>query len=159
MFFVSMSTGAFLAYEISRQGLLLEEQVTILAENNSKEETYLNIKRTVQETEKERAEIASKFFKDENDSIYFLNTIETIAPNLGLSFKTESLDDVTDKDKKSQSIKMTFVYSGKESSVLAFTKMMENIPYHSYIDTLSLKELEAGLWEGKITILVSVKPS
>lgn len=157
--FFSVGVCLYLFYEIDEKGLLLEEQVAILAENNSKEETYLNIKRTVQETEKERANIVGKFFKDENDAINFLNDIETLAPSLGLAFQTKDLDSVIDKDKKTQAIKMSFVYSGNKDVVMDFTELMEKIPYHSYIDSLNLKELSDGLWEGKITILISVKPS
>ena len=159
---LTMSIGvcAYLFYEIDRKGVQLEEQVAILAENNSKENTYLNIKRTVQETEEERSSIANKFFKDENNNaINFLNEVESMAPSFGLDFKTEALDSVVDKDKKVQAIKMSFVYSGNKTAVMNFTKLMENIPYHSYIESLFLKELSADVWEGKMTLIVSVKPS
>lgn len=156
---LSIGACVYLLYEIDKKGLLLEEQIAILAENNSKEETYLNIKRTVQETEIERNNIVDKFFRDENDAINFLNEIESMAPSLGLVFKTEALDNVTDKDKKVQAIKMSFVYSGDMKTVMNFTKLMENIPYHSYIESLTLKESSNNIWEGKITISISVKPS
>lgn len=159
IFLGSLSACLYLFYEIDRQGVRLEEQVTILAQNNSKEEIYRNIKRTVQETETERGEIANKFFKDENDAISFLNEVESIAPSFGLDFKTKDLGTVSSKDDKLQSIKMTFVYKGNEDKVMNFTKLMENIPYHSYVGSLSLKELSEDEWEGELTILISIKPS
>ncbi len=157
--FLSIGVCIYFFYEINEKGVLLEEQIAILAENNSKEETYLNIKKTVQETEMERANIVGKFLKDENDAIDFLNEIESMAPSLGLVFKTEALDNVSDENKKVQAIKMSFVYSGDMKTVMNFTKLMENIPYHSYIESLTLNESANNNWEGKITIIISVKPS
>ena len=40
-----------------------------------------------------------------------------------------------------------------------FSKMMENIPYQSSIESLSLKEVSDGEWEGKTTILILIQPS
>lgn len=155
----SVSLCAFLVYQIKNKGMLLEEQVRILAENNSKEKVYLDVKRTIQETEMERSYINSRFFKDENDSINFLNEIENLAPQLGLEFKTKSLETILDENKKPQSLKMSFTYIGKESTVRDFTKMLENLQYHSYLENLSLKKSNDSNWEGNATLYISIDPS
>ncbi|MBP9836762.1 MAG: hypothetical protein KBC78_02920 [Candidatus Pacebacteria bacterium] len=156
---LSVGTCSFLIYQIGAKGVLLEEKVKILAENNSKEESYLSIRRTIQETESERGEINSKFFKGEDDSIVFLTQIESLAPKLGLVFATKSLDPVVDENNKLQSIKMSFTYSGKKDSVLDFTKMLENIQYHSYLENLTLKKDTEDNWSGAVTLLISIDPS
>ena len=150
---------SFLVYQVEAKGLLLEDKVKILAINNNREDTYINVKRTIQETEAERSKINDKFFKSEDDSIVFLNEIETLAPELGLVFTTKSLDPVLDENKKLQSIKMVFAFSGKKTSVLDFTKMLENLQYHSYLQNLTLKKNTEDNWSGEVTLLISIDPS
>lgn len=157
-FLVSVSACLFFTFEIKSQGLHLEEKVKILAEYNDKEIAYLNVSKIIKEAEGDRAQIASKFFKNENDYILFLNEIETLAPNMGLVLKTSAIEDVLDDEKKPKFAKITFSYKGQKKSVMDFSRMLENISYYSYIETLSLKEGSEG-WEGEATILISVQPS
>lgn len=157
--FFSIGLCSYMIYEIDVKGLQLEEQVKILAENNSKEELYLNIRRTIQETEADRNSINNKFFKSEDDSIDFLSEIESLAPTLGLVLSTKALEPVLGEDKKPQSLKMSFVYSGNKEAVLGFTKMLGNLQYHSYLESLTLKKSTGNNWEGNVTLLISIDPS
>lgn len=154
---VSISACGFIIYEIKNQGLQLEEKVKILAEYNDKEISYLNVTKIMKEAEGDREQIANKFFKNEKDYILFLDEIETLAPNMGLVLKTSAIEDVFDDQKKLIFAKITFSYKGQKKSVMDFSKMLENIPYYSYIETLSLKDVSES-WEGEATILISVKP-
>jgi len=154
LFFVSSLT--FLVFEINKRGLLLEEQNALLVENNRKESTYFSIRRTIHETEEEREQLSNKFFKDDNDSITFLNEIESLASGFGLVLKTDALEIVTEEG-KSSAVKMVFVYNGTKNKVINFTKIMENLPYHSYVESFSFKEISVGNWEGKITLLVTME--
>ena len=156
---LSLGFCLFFIFEIKSQGVRLEEQVAVIAEYNSKELSYLNIKKIMNETENEREQISSKFFKNDNDSISFLSDIEILAPKMGLVLKTEALDAVTDAGKKLNFVKITFLYSGQRNAVMDFSKMMENIPYQSSIESLSLKEISDGNWEGKTTILILIHTS
>ncbi len=156
---ISIGMCFFLVYQIEAKGVLLEDKVKILAVHNNREESYINIKRTIQETEAERSKINDKFFKSEDDSIVFLNEIESLAPKLGLVFTTKSLDPVVDENKKLQSIKMSFAYSGKKTSVMDFTKMLENLQYHSYLENLILKKDSEDNWSGEVSLLISIDPS
>lgn len=156
---LSVGFCIFFIFEIKAQGLHLEDQVAIIAEYNSKELSYLNIKKIITETENERKQISSKFFKNDDDTIYFLNDIETLAPKMGLVLKTDSLEPVVDVKKDLKFIKITFSYKGQKNAIMDFSKMMENIPYQSSIESLSLKEVSDGEWEGKTTILILIQPS
>jgi len=152
------SLGYFL-YHINVRGLLLEEQLNILAENDTKESAYLKLRRLAQDTEQKRATLASSFFKDEGDSIGFLGEVETMATSLGLSLKTESLDKVVNEETKEEFIKMTFIYEGQKSTVFTFSKLLEVSPYHGTVESLRLREASSGNWEGQLTILLSIQPS
>ncbi len=152
---VSIAVLVFFSYEIQNQGVRLEEQIAILTESNTKESAHVRLNRLVQDTESERALLASSFFKDEGDSILFLGEIETLAGALGLSLKTEELDKVVDEEKR-ESIRMTFSYDGAKDTVFTFSKLMEVTPYHSRVESLSLRKLTNENWQGTLTILISI---
>ncbi|MEZ4103816.1 MAG: hypothetical protein R3B60_00850 [Candidatus Paceibacterota bacterium] len=154
---VSASIFSFFLFFINKQGDRLEEKVSLLEENNKKEAAYRNITRTATETEEERLLLGRKFLKGNDDTIVFLSEIETLAPKFGLTFQTKALDGVVGKAGDQEAVKATFAYSGKKNSVLDFTKVMENLPYHSYIEALTLSEIEEGLWEGTITAFITTK--
>jgi hypothetical protein len=154
----TVSLGYFL-YNINSRGMLLEEQLSILAENDTKESAYLKLRRLAQDTEDERALLASSFFANEGDSIVFLGEIETMATALGLSLKTESLDKITDLESKQEYIKMSFIYEGQKNTVFMFSQLLEVVPYHSIVESLQLRETGTGNWEGRLTILLSIQKS
>jgi hypothetical protein len=150
------SLGYFL-YHINARGMLLEEQLTILAENDTKESAYLRLRRLAQDTEAERIELANSFFGNEGDSIVFLGEIETMAAALGLTLKTESLDKIVNEETKEEHIKMSFIYEGQKNTVFMFSKLLEVVPYHSTIESLRLRETGTGNWEGHLTILLNIQ--
>lgn len=153
---VSVGTLSFFVYKINSQGILLEEQLRILSENNTKESAYLKLQRLAQETEIERGLLANSFFRQEEDSINFLGEIESLASTLGLSFKTESLDKVVEKSTNKEYIKISFVYSGQKDVVYKFSKLMEYVPYHSVVESLSFRKVEDNNWEGKLAISITL---
>jgi len=155
-----LAVGAltYIFYKIEAQSLLLEEQISILNESNTKESAYLRLSRLAQETESKRTLLAASFFKDEGDSIVFLGEVEALAKEIGLSLKTEDLDKIVSEDNKQEFIKMTFVYTGKKETVFDFTKLMEVIPYHAVVDSLSLSKMPDANWEGNLTILITLNP-
>lgn len=153
--FVSIGALSLFSYKIQNQGVRLEEQISILTESNTKESAHVRLSRLVQDTESERALLASSFFKDEGESIVFLGEIETLASALGLSLETEELDKVVDEEKR-ESIRMTFSYEGAKDTVFTFSKLMEVTPYHSRVESLSLHKLTNENWQGTLTILISI---
>lgn len=155
----SAGVCSFLVYEIEVKGMLLEEKLKILAENNNKEKSYIDIQRTIRDTEVDRNKISDKFFSSEDDSITFLNEIEALAPKLGLVLETQALEPIFDENKKLQSIKISFNYSGKKASVMDFSKILENLQYYSYLENLNLKKVAQDDWNGKVTLVISIYPS
>lgn len=144
--------------EIRSRGVQLEQQISILTENNSKEATSVRIKRLVQETEVERLTLTNNFFANESQSITFLSETEQLARNLGLSLKTEALDKVVDPNSAEEKIKVVFVYTGQKSTVMRFSEILEVIPYHSAVDSLVLRKQANGNWEGRATISITINP-
>lgn len=144
---------AFLVIEINRLGVELEETVTVLNNNHSKEKSYQRLGRMVKDSEDARAELAKLFLQDKNDVIAFLQTIEDLAPTLGLELSTKSIS--TPKAEAGREIiKITFAYKGDKSSVVDFTQIIENIPYYSYISSLRLREISGQEWEGTMDLTI-----
>ncbi len=159
IFITSICALSFFLYRIHVQGDRLEEQVKILNENNSKESAYIKLKRLVKETESEREILSSSFFKEEGDSIVFLGEIEKLASELGLELKINSLDKVSDEEKKQEFIRTSIIYLGNKESVFNFSKLMEVAPYHSVVESLDLNKQSSGdIWEGDLSILITINP-
>lgn len=142
-------------FEIRSQAQLLEEQVKILTENNTKESAFVRLKRLAQETEDERALLSSSFFRSEGDSISFLGEIETLATTLGLSFKTDTLEKIEDKE-KGEFVKISFVYEGKKDTVMHFSKLLEVAPYHSRVESLQLRQGGDGNWSAELSMQIMI---
>jgi len=155
---VTVSILGLFFNEIRLRGAQLEQQISILTENNSKESISVRIKRLVQETESQRLTLTNNFFTNESQSISFLSETEELARNLGLSLKTEALDKVVDPVGSEETVKIVFAYTGQKSTVLRFSEILEVIPYHSSVDSLVLRKQADGNWEGRATISITINP-
>lgn len=153
---VTVSIFGLFFNEIRLRGAQLEQQISILTENNSKESTNVRVKRLVQETEQQRLTLTNHFFSNESQSISFLNEVEQLAKKQGLSLKTEALDKVVDPVTNEETIKMVFVFSGQKSTVFRFSEILEVIPYHSSVDSLILRKQPDGSWEGRSVISITI---
>lgn len=157
--FVTSSFFASLIYLIHTKGAELEEKISLIEEKNAQETSFILLRRMVKDTENERSAIDSIFFKDESDSIQFLGEVEEMAQTIGLELTTTGLDKVQDQDQKTEHISMTFVYKGTADKVINFTKLLENSPYHSWAKDLSLRKNTNNLWEGQLTLFITIQPS
>ena len=156
MALVSLIGLGYFFYVIHVEGIRLEEQQNILSENNSKESAYIRLKRLAEETKDERVLLEASFFKQEGDSIIFLGEVESLAASLGLKLKTEALDKIVDTKTKKETIKITFLYEGQKAVVEKFSKLIEVTPYHSRVESLALRKLTDGNWEGRLTINITI---
>ena len=156
---LSLAACLFLVYKISHQGSQLKEFVNILNEQNAHEESFIRINRLVQETEAKRLAVTAAFFQDESDSIAFLGDIESFARTINLELETADLNKITNETTKNEYITMTFKYAGTERMITEFTELLENIPYHAKVNSLSLRQVSNGLWEGEATLFITIKKS
>ncbi len=159
LFLITGSVVVFLAFQINRVGAKLSIYTEALSEKNAQEAAFIKVNRLIQETEKERAILVSAFFSNEGASVSFLGDLETLASSIGLNLKTEGLDKISSVDKKTEYVTMTFVYSGEKKQVVGFTKLLEETPYHSSINSFSLTKKDRNTWEGKLTIQISLLSS
>ncbi len=158
VFLITVGIGGFILTEIKAKGALLSEYIAVLDERSAQRDSFIRVKRQVDETADNRELIRKSFFKDESDSIDFLGEVESFAQSINLELETEELNKTQSEDKKTEYIDMTFVYQGQKDQVLNFTKLLENIPYHSWIKTLELREELNGDWTGRLELSITIQP-
>jgi len=156
---VSLGACAFLLFQIKTVGAELESYIAAVNERDAEEANYLPVNRRAQETVTERAELAKAFFTDEGDSIGFIDDIESFAAEVGISLVTEGLDKKTPEGDTTEYITIAFVYTGDKNQVRTFTEYLEEVPYHSYIESLNLTKRSGGIWEGRVMLYITLLPS
>ena len=155
---LSAGSCLYFVYKINDQGTKLDEYIKALDEKRAQEASFIRISKLVSETEDEREAVSSAFFSDEGDSITFLGDLESFASAIGLDLKTENLNKITGADKKTEYITMTFVYSGNKEQILDFNQLLENIPYHSLVNSLSIRKNGDDTWESSLTLYIMIQP-
>lgn len=156
---ITISIFGFLVYKIHTQGNQLEDYLVVINERNAQESSFIKVRKLIQETEEDRNVVNSAFFKDESESINFLGDIEKMAKASSIQLTTESLDKTIDTDKVTEYIKIVFIFKGKKTDVLNFTKLLETVPYHSWVESLDLSKDSNNIWEGRLTLFITIQPS
>lgn len=154
---VSAVVVSFLYTQIQKQIKSLDQTVTSLTAETAKESAQVKLVRLVKDTETDRAIIGSYFFGSEGDSVSFISNVEALATAIGLTRTTESIDKVTDPATKAEMVKMVFRVSGEKEKVVGFLKLMETTPYHSLVESFDLSSSAPNIWQGKITMSVTIK--
>lgn len=132
----------------------LEQQIATVVEQNQQQATLLRMQRLAENSQTERAELASYFLLQEADYITFLSQVESLAPSLGISLETQQLQQVT-RDNKNW-IETTFSVSGTRQNVQNFIQVLEDIPYVSRITSVSMREGGGSQWVADIIIQVQL---
>lgn len=150
-------TGAafgLIVYKTNMLEVALREQLTALKIDSERESTLYRLQKISDDSKSDREQLGSYFLPQASDSITFLNYIETLAPRHGVTLKTESLEEASDKKTKQAWIQASFTFSGSERDVEEFVKILETVPYLSYVTELSLAARAADNWEANIGMRV-----
>ena len=108
------------------------------------------------ETAEDRAKLQSYFFIRESESIDFLNRVEAIAPQAGVTLETEGLKQVEGKEDGYVWIESQFSFSGSRDDVQRFVRILETLPYQLRLTNLEMSAQSSSLWEALVTIKVRV---
>ncbi len=142
--------------EIHKSEKLLGEQLTALSIGNERETRYFQLQKDSEESIEERKILSSYYLGHSGDSISFLSQVETLAPKLGVSLETESLNDGKDKKTKDEWVEVRFVFSGTRTNVERFISVLESMPYLSEITSINLTARAAEDWEATVTMKVFI---
>lgn len=155
-FCVSLGGFIYMITEVNDKGVLLKEQVSALFKKQAQEESFYKLKRVEEESREQRAELDSFFFKKESDSIDFLNSIEALAPQVGVSLKTESLKQTAGSVAGESWVEAAFSLNGTYGDVMRFVTLLENLPYVSEMTRLDIGARTKDNWEAQTTMKVKV---
>jgi hypothetical protein len=143
---------AYMFREINVQGSRLVEYDAVLEKQQAQEQSYFRLQKIYEESSSERNVLAGYFLLEEGNSISVLNEIETKANNLQVDVQIEGLQTVTEGDIRWIQIDINF--SGTEAAAQDYIKVIENLPYVSYISALSVSADVSGGWQADATIMV-----
>lgn len=146
----------FIIFEIENKASILQEQLISIEAQNNRESNFYTLQKKLEESADDRLAVEKYFLTQSSDSIDFLNTVEQLAPQSGVTLVTETLEEATDKKTKQKYIEAKFSFSGTENNVEQFIELIEALPQVSHITTMSLSVQSSEVWEAKVTIRVFI---
>ena len=139
-----------------RQTALLEEQLIALEKKRAQEESYIQMRRIVDESFSDRELLAGMFVTKESDSIDFLNLVESLAENKGIALETTVLEVVEDKKAKTTSLDIGFSFNGPKDDVSDFITVLESLRYLAEIRKVDFKARSSTNWIAEVTMSVNL---
>lgn len=156
LFVVAAGAFAFMWSQAQHKGEELVSQLETLSEQRAQEESYFRLKRVAEESADDREQISSYFFSKESESIDFLNMVEKLAPEAGVTLETTSLNLVEDKDDNKQWVEIGFLFDGTRTKVQNFLFVLEELPYVSKITKVDMIAADRTKWQARVTMRVRV---
>ncbi len=144
----------YVLFTVTQNDHRLTDQITSLVAQNEQADALFRLQRLAQESVDKRAELESYFLLRESDSIAFLTEVETLAPQIGLTLETESLQQISVDETKW--IQFTFAINGERDNVERFVELLEIVPYVSRVQQVQLMENTDGSWSGTVVIQVQL---
>ena len=141
-------------FEVDNKNMLLEEQIGALSIQEAQETEFYRLRRLAEESTSDREQLAGYFFRKESDSIDFLNTVESLAPQAGVALKVESLEQEGSGNEQDIIIDLTF--SGSYDQVTNFINLLENLPYMSEVTSLQMEARSSSNWEATTEIKIDI---
>lgn len=135
-----------------------KDVVGVLAENIETEifvrENTLSLQRLIDNTERERAQIAS-YFVTNDGTIELIEEIEALGAHASTTLEVKNVDIVDEKDTKV--LHMGFSALGSWESIMYLTGLIEHLPYAVEITRIRLQDMnrETSMWQGDIDFVVT----
>ncbi len=148
------ATG-YVLVQLYEQGAALEASLTTVVESTAKANAITRIENLTEETVDDRAALAQAFFSSSLDGTLYITELEALAPTLGLSFENDLIDVVSAAAGGKSEVVMRFSFSGSKERVLEFSRLLENLPYHSRLESLQLSG-DGALWKAEAAVKITV---
>jgi len=140
--------------EINQQSIKLSEQISAIEIDRAQQTVFTRIQRTSVETVSTREQLQSYYLQSQSDSINFLNFIEAQAAEFGVALTTNSPTEVVINGVTYLSV--GYEFTGSLARVENFVQQLENLPYVSQLESLSLVAQSGSIWEARVVIIVHV---
>ncbi len=122
-------------YELQAKSQAIEATAAAVGTSLAQGEAYEELVSQLEATTAEREKLMS-YMLAEDETVGFLATLETIAAEQGIEFTTNTLT-LADSTEQKQ-LEINFAVAGNESSVLQFIHILELLPYHSRLQSISI---------------------
>lgn len=153
---VALGMCGYLYTVIGNKEKQLGEHLASIKTQSNREQTSFRLERIAEESKTDRQKLTEYFLPQAGESITFLTLVESLAPQNGVTLKTDALEEGNDKKTKDKWVDATFTFSGTRSNVEQFITILENLPYLSQVNSVQLAEKAEGDWEAKVIIRVAV---
>lgn len=140
-------------YTIAASGNELQKRVTLIATENAKVQSHTELMRLIDATRVQRETLASYLLKEDTTSD-FLTSIELAGANIGVTLTTQSLK-VVPQEGETDVLAVEFVIAGSERAVEQMLSVIESLPYHSQVQSLTLTKTN-GTVRAKTNINVTL---
>jgi len=154
LFIIAVVAVVLFVREINAQSGKLSEQIVAIETDRAQQTVFTRIQRTSNETADTRAALQSYYLQSQSDSIDFLNFVESQATVSGVELLTNSPTEVIEDGATFLSVGYDF--TGSLNRVENFIQQLENIPYVSQLESLSLTQQTGSTWEAQVVITVNV---
>ena len=154
LFIVAVLAVVLFIREINNQSTKLSEQIVAIETDRAQQEVFTSIQRVSNNTLETRQELQSYYLDSQSDSINFLNFIEAQAISTGVELTTNSPTQVVND--AGTFLAVDYVFTGSLSRVENFIQQLENIPYVSQLDGVSLSQKSSSIWEAQVVITVNI---
>lgn len=151
---LTVSVFGLMALQLKDQGDRLQQQVEALAKDQNEHKARALLSETAIRTVDERLDLQNYFLLQEEDSISFLNYVESLAPQHGVVLSTNSLSVLDDNGEKWAEV--SFSFSGTREQVQRFVKIMEELPYVIRVISIDLSAQSDTVWEGSVRLIVGL---
>lgn len=156
---------------IYKAGNLLTTSIVAIEQNVSKEKMVTDLEAALAKTQDERNAIG-EFVLTEGKTSTFLTDIEKVAATQDVTLTTNSLEVVKPVKKVASgtttpttqstepslfdTLSISFLIEGQEDDVKKMLHVFETLPYHSKVNTFSLKREAEGYAKGTLSLSVSL---
>lgn len=152
---ITVIVFGFMAFKTVSQKEELNTQLTTLQESVAQQSSYNKLKRLSEDTVEEREQL-QKYFLARGSESNFLNLVESLAPQTGVSLNTNAVKEILDEAGEVSWIEPSFTFSGSRNRVQNFIKILETLPYVLRINSVNVSSKAGGQWEAKVIMQVRV---
>ena len=152
--FLAIAAFSYAAYFLKTKEQTLQGQLSTLQKEQAQESLYFRLEKLAINSKEKREQLRAPLLDQESESIEVLTWIEGLAPKTGVTLETKNLLKVTDKETKTDWIEVSFAFSGKEANVERFIGILENIPYLSYVTSVTMSARPDDNWEATATLRI-----
>lgn len=155
----AIGVAAYLLVQIDSQGKRLDENIQIISDAQVRKETKDRISRIFEESIEDRQVLSKSMLRNPTDSVVeFVTFLEDFAPQVGIEFTVETLGaEIPVKDAPGSSqMRLGFSYEGDKQAVINFSNLLENVPYISYLESLTMSAGENNTFEARTVMVIMI---